>query len=256
MPVRIFQIAMLTLLLMVVLSVRGCRVGDGDAGTITVLAASSLTEAVESIARAYEREHPGARIVCSFAGSQVLAAQLLTGARADVFLSADAIQMERVRGLVGEPVGFASGRLVVIAPAPAGYPDARAALLGAERVAIAGPEVPAGRFARSACARMGVWGSVGARSLSEEESVRGVLVRVLMGEAGAGIVYATDVSAAPSGALSVFEMPDGGGADPVYLGAVCNGAANPVMARGFLGFLASDDGAARGILNAHGFGAP
>jgi molybdate transport system substrate-binding protein len=103
---------------------------------------------------------------------------------------------------------------------------------------------------------MGVWGSVGARSRSEEESVRGVLVRVLMGEAGAGIVYATDVSAAASGALSVFEMPDGGGAGPVYLGAVCNGASNPVMARGFLGFLASDDGAARGILNAHGFGAP
>lgn len=256
MPVRSSQFALLTLLLMAALSVLGCSGGDGDPGTITVLAASSLTEAVEEIARAYERDHPGTRVVCSFAGSQVLAAQLLTGARAGVFLSADALQMERVRELVVEPVAFASGRLVVIAPAGSGYPGARAALMEAERVAIAGPEVPAGRFARAACARMGVWESVGARALSEEESVRGVLVRVLMGEAGAGIVYATDVAAAPSGSLSVFELPDDGLANPVYLGAVCNGASNPELAREFLRFLASDDGAARGILIAHGFGAP
>ena len=237
-----------------ILTPQGCSRGSENTD-VTVFAAASLTGVITEASRLYEQEHPGALVVCSFAGSQVLAAQLLSGARADVFLSADSAQMDRVSEMVGAPAAFASGRLVVIALAPAGYADALAALAGAERVSVAGPEVPAGRYARAVCERLGVWEAVGAKSLSEEESARGVLVRVLMGSADAGIVYATDAKSAPAGDLAVYPLPEVEGVKPVYLGAVCKGSSDPAAARAFLDFLTSD-GAARAIFEAHGFGAP
>ncbi|MCB9837998.1 MAG: molybdate ABC transporter substrate-binding protein [Phycisphaeraceae bacterium] len=224
-------------------------------GTITVLAAASLTEVVTEIAREFEAQRPGVRVECSFAGSQLIAAQLLTGARADVFLSADAAQMDRVAALVGEPVAFASGRLVVIAGAGSGYPDVAAALTGAPRIALAGPVVPAGRLAEETCARLGVWDSVRPRVVTREDSVRGVLMRVVMGEADVGIVYATDVAAAPGGSVVALAIPDQSDERPVYLGAVCLESDHPEAASAFLGSLTTDP-AARATLRSHGFEAP
>lgn len=220
----------------------------------TVLAAASLTEAITEAAETFEQAHPDARIDCSFAGSQVLAAQIEAGAPAGLFLSADDVPMRRVRGLTSEPVAIASGHCIVIAPADTTFENATEALANARRLAFAGPEVPAGRFARAVCEQLGILASAESRALSQEESVRGVLTRITMGEADAGIVYATDSKTLPTGFLRVFPLPDGVGAGPKYLAALCNDAPHPEAAASFLAFLTSDQG--QSILRAHGFGAP
>ena len=78
--------------------------GDGDA-TLRVFAASSLTEAFTDVARAFEAENPGVRVRLDFGGSQRLRTQLEFGAKADIFASADHLQMDRAvaAGLTSGP---------------------------------------------------------------------------------------------------------------------------------------------------------
>ena len=86
---------------------------------LVVFAAASLAEAFGEIADAFERDHTGVTVNLNFAGSQRLRTQLEHGARADVFASADHIQMDRLMAsglLLGQPVPFTTNRLVVIVP--------------------------------------------------------------------------------------------------------------------------------------------
>jgi molybdate transport system substrate-binding protein len=190
--------------LAVVCALSGPPAAAGD--DVRVLAASSLTEAFQEIGRAYERAHPGARVELSFAGSQVLRAQIEQGAPADVFASADAEQAEALlrQGLIGPPAVFARNSVLVAAP-PAGtvrtLPDlARPGV----KVVMAGPEVPAGRYAERVLEKLGATGAYGpdfaarvrANVVSRETNVRVVLSKVLLGEADAGFVYATDAASA------------------------------------------------------------
>lgn len=252
---RPLQIAALMLISAIMLSVPACgSSAPQPRSTTIVLAAASLTEALTEAAEAFEQAHPNARIDCSFAGSQVLAAQIEGGAPAGLFLSADDVQMHRVSALTSQPTAIASGRCVVIAPADTTLSDATDALTNAWRLALAGPHVPAGRFARDVCEHLDILESAEARALSQEESVRGVLTRVAMGEADAGIVYATDARTLPTGFLRIFPLPEGADTGPTYLGAVCNDAPHPQAAASFLAFLTSDEG--QSILRSHGFDAP
>ncbi len=237
------------------IAISGCGASSTDEHTITILAASSLTESITEIANAYEAEHPGTRIDCAFAGSQILAAQILEGARFDVFLSADDHQMTRVEGLVDEPIAFAQGRLVVITPARSTHPDALTALSAASRIAIAAPEVPAGRYARAACEQLDIWDAVKPKALALEESVRGALTRVIMGEADAGIVYASDTLSAPSGSITIHEFNDRVNTRAQYLAAISTESTNQSAARAFLNELTTST-TAQDILRAHGFDAP
>ena len=237
------------------LALIGCGSNSAPAHTITILAAASLTESITDIADAYRIDHPDTRVICAFAGSQILAAQILEGARFDLFCSADEHQMNRVRDLVGAPVPFAAGRLVVITPASSEHPDALTALDAAERIAVAAPEVPAGRYTRTAMLQLGLWDMVQPKSLSLEESVRGALTRVVMGEADAGIVYAADTQSAPTDSIRIHELPVSVTTRAQYLAAICNTAPNPTAARAFLDYLTTNDQAQR-ILRAHGFDSP
>src|SRR5215211_6208323 len=83
-----------------VLLLAGCSAGagssPGDAGTITVYAAASLTGTFTTMAERFEKQHPGTRVVVQFGSSGELAAQITQGAPADVFASAAVRNMDTV----------------------------------------------------------------------------------------------------------------------------------------------------------------
>jgi molybdate transport system substrate-binding protein len=180
--------------------------GGGDR-ELVVFAAASLTEAFSEAAQQFELNNPGVTVVLNLAGSQQLAHQLSQGAPADVFASADEQQMEaaiktdRVRS--GSDQTFASNHLALIYPAdnPAGLRTLSDLARPGLKLVLAAPEVPAGHYATLFLDAAGVDPGFGpifrdgvlANVVSYEENVRAVLSKVRLGEADAGIVYASDV---------------------------------------------------------------
>ena len=227
------------------------------ADTLTIFAAASLKESLDSIARAFETSS-GHAVRVSYGASSALARQIEAGAPAHLFFSADEEWMDYVAklGLIeGARVNLLTNALVLIAPGP-GVPRLRigpsfplAAALGAGRLALADPgAVPAGRYARAALESLGVWEQVRER-LAPAENVRAALTLVARGETPLGIVYRTDALAEPRVAI-VDTFPAKSHRPIVYPMAVMRGA--PPAAREFASFAASP--AARTIWRWHGFG--
>ena len=163
--------------------------GDADAALV-VFAASSLKGVADEI-------DPAAEVV--FAGSNDLAAQLRDGAAADVFLSASATPLEELRteGLVEAPAVFASNRLVIIVPAKNAADVTH--IVDLTRVGVKlvlGAEgVPIGDYARESLELAGL-GAALENVVSLEDDVKGIVGKVALDEADAGIVYVTDARAA------------------------------------------------------------
>ena len=222
-------------------------------GDVTVLAASSLTDAFEEIALAFEIAHVGSDVHLSFDGSSALATQIQEGVPADVFASADEASAAKVTaaGLdVDGVVPFASNRLQIVVPrGNPGSVTALADLAEADlRLALCAPEVPCGRYAAQAFERAGI----AVPAASQEENVRGVLTKVALGEADAGIVYVTDVVSDPD--VQGVDLPDEVQVPAVYPALVLRAAANLDAAAAFVAFLVTPQ--AQRILSAHGFGPP
>jgi molybdate transport system substrate-binding protein len=173
-------------------------VGTGSREEVTVFAAASLSDAVEEIGRAYEKDS-GNRVVLNVGASNDLARQILAGAGADLFFSADRAQMDVVEraGLVrgSDRVELLSNVLVVVVPAAAPTrvsSPADLALL--RRIALADPEaVPAGVYARSYLESIGLWSALKDRVIPTL-NVRAALAAVESGNADAGLVYRTDAA--------------------------------------------------------------
>jgi molybdate transport system substrate-binding protein len=226
--------------------------------TVRVFAAASLTEAFGEIAAAFEAGHRGTRVELSFAGSQVLRTQVEQGAAADVFASADREHAEALvrAGLLGPTRVFA--RNLIVAVVPAGEAKVRSLPdLGrpGTRVVLAGPAVPGGRYAAQALRRLDAEGGLGAgfgtrvlaNVVSEETNVRAVLAKVVLGEADAGLVYATDASSA-RGRVRVIDLPVEVVAE--YPIGVLAGSRSPAAAA-FVDLVTGERG--RAILRRHGF---
>lgn len=131
----------------------GCSgAGAADQTTLTVLAASSLTDAFTRAGHAYEKTHPGVTVRFSFAGSQQLAGQVRQGVPADVIATADQQTMRRISPHVERPRIFARNRLVVaVAPGNPRHIDGLTDLTRDRlSVVFAAPAVPAGQYARRA----------------------------------------------------------------------------------------------------------
>jgi molybdate transport system substrate-binding protein len=163
---------------------------------VDVFAAASLRAAFEAIGTAFEAQHPHAKVTFDFAGSPTLLRQILDGAPADVFASADVATMQRLseeRALAGEPYVFARNRLQIVVAK--GNPKRIAGLADLARpglvVVLCGETVPAGRYALEAFEKAGVTPPAGSRELD----VKAVVAKVQLGEADAGVVYVTDVRA-------------------------------------------------------------
>jgi molybdate transport system substrate-binding protein len=191
-------------------------------GTLTVFAAASLVEPFRELGDHFTDEHPGVQVVFSFAGSQQLAGQLYQGAPADVYASANPRQMEVVisagRVSPADVRTFAHNRLVLVYPAnnPAGVLSLEDLAKPGLRLVLAAPEVPAGQYAQSFLQKASLEGALGtsygsqvrANVVSYEENVRAVLTKVRLGEADAGIVYASDVVGEGSESLGVLTLPE------------------------------------------------
>ena len=229
--------------------------------TLTVFAAASLSEAFTEISSTFEKQHPGVKVLLNLAGSQQLAQQIKLGAPADVFASANQQQMQLIIGSgrvdSAAPQPFTRNHLVVIAPRN-GSPAIRSlsdlATLD-PRIIMADEAVPAGHYSRQflnkASLLMGA--SYATRVLSNvvsyELNVRSVLTKISLGEADAGIVYASDLMRAEN--IFSIPIPDSLNADAIYPIAPLSDSAYPELASAFITFVKSPAGQA--ILAAHGF---
>ena len=216
-------------------------------GRITVLAASSLADVLP-------RLDPEPRY--SFGGSDTLASQLELGAPADVFAAANTRLPERLyaAGLVERPVVFTANRLVLVVPRanPAQLRSVYDLRRKGVALLVGAATVPVGAYTRTALARLGLTGVLD-RVVSEEGDARSLLGKVGLGEADAGIVYATDARSL-AGKVKVIALPPK--AQPVvrYAVAVVRSSSHRAVALAFVQRLLSRAGQAK--LAAAGFVAP
>jgi molybdate transport system substrate-binding protein len=242
------------LLLLLMACFAGCGRSPASSQSTRVFAAASLTASFEELARRFEAEHVGSRIELHFAGTPTLVLQIREGAGADVFASADMPNMQKVvdaKATAGSPLAFASNRLTIVVAKGnpkhvAGLPDlARADL----KVALCGPEVPAGKYARQALAKA----NVEVRSVSDEASVKALASKVELGEVDAGIVYVTDAASAKA-RLDAVPIPESQNLVATYPIAMLANSRAPAAAAQFVEYVRSPAGQA--VLAQFGFGAP
>ncbi|MBP6470432.1 MAG: molybdate ABC transporter substrate-binding protein [Chloroflexi bacterium] len=229
---------------------------------ITVFAASSLTEAFQEAAKAFEAQHPDIRVALNFAGSSQLAAQLSEGIPADVFASANEAQMQAGidmgRIQAGAEANFVSNRLAVIVPV-----DNPANLFALEDLAKPGVKlilavegVPVRDYTDQIVGRMPTdfQASFYANLVSEEDNVRQVAAKVALGEADAGIVYTSDVTPEIANRVLQIAVPDAQNVVAVYPIAPLADAPHPAAAQEFINFILSPEG--QMILLRWGFNPP
>ena len=216
--------------------------GPAPSEPITVAAAVSLTEVLDEIAKAYAAAG-GGPVRFNLAGSNVLARQIVNGAPADVFISADETQMDVVEKagavLAGSRVDLVANQLAIVAT-----PD-RVELVRREfarapaeirRLAIGDPAaVPAGVYARRYLEQRGLWAAYEPRVVPTT-NVRAALTAVETGSVDAAIVYLTDLAAARTAVLA-FTVPAADGPRIVYPAAILASARNQAEAKRFLAFL-------------------
>ena len=242
----------------------GGRASVGPKATVVVFAAASLSDVFRELGDTLERRDPAVHVAFDFAGSQTLAFQIVQGAAADVFASADNRWMSYVRDsgfVAGEPHTFARNRLVVIVPQsnPGRVQTLQDLARSGLKVVLAGVEVPAGRYARDVLSNLeGAQGfapdfrlRVLANVVSTEENVRSVALKVRLGEADAGFVYATDVTPDVARYVRVIPIPDASNVIASYPIAVLRHAAHPGLGRAFVDLVLSPVGQA--TLARHGF---
>ena len=223
---------------------------------LVVLAASSLQDVLPVVARAWHAA-AGVPVRFSFDATSRLAPQILRGAPADVFISADEVWMrwlEERGGVDGASIRtVTTNQLVFVVPRgssdPPGDPGS---IAGADlsRIALAGENVPAGRYARAALERVGAWRTVEPRVI-RGGSVRGTLEWVARDEADGGIVYRTDALAEDRVSL-VFAFEGEDYPAPTYPGAVTTRTQHREAAEAFLDFMGGAE--AMALLAASGFG--
>jgi molybdate transport system substrate-binding protein len=224
----------------------------GSSGDVTVFAAASLTAAFTEIGDAFTAANPDADVTFNFAASSELVTQINEGgAPADVFASADQSNMTKLTdaGNNGsDPAVFATNLLeIIVGP---GNPKGITGIadLGNDDLitVVCAPEVPCGKYAQQIFDAAGV--TVTPDSL--EQNVKAVVTKVTAGEADAGMVYNTDVTAAGDQAEGV-EIPDDINVLAEYPIATIKDAPNPEAAQAFIDFVLSEQG--QKLLDSYGF---
>src|SRR5579884_1370909 len=224
--------------------------------TLNVVAAASLTESFTEIGMKFQTAHPGVTVKFNFAGSPTLVQQITGGAAADVFASADTANMQKVSdaGLVGGSQIFVKNRLVVIIPAsnPGNINTLKDLARKGVKIDIEAPAVPAGKYSLQVLDNMAKspdYGSayeaaVKGNFVSQEDNVKAVVQKVQLGEADAGFVYRTDVTASVSDKVKVIDIPDTFNVIAEYPIAVLKNSAHVSDAQAFMQYVLSADGQA------------
>lgn len=220
----------------------GASSSGGAKPDLTVSAAASLKTAFT----AYGEQFSQASVRYSFAGSDVLAAEIEQGVKPDVFASANTKlpDMLYAKGLVTKPVTFAANRLVIAVPAGSTKVNGLSDL---ERpgvtVAIGSATVPIGSYTRKVLAKLGpaMTKKILAHVRSEEPDVTGIVGKLTQGAIDAGFTYITDVKAT-KGALKAIALPASLQPVVAYGVAIVKGASHPAQAQAFISGLLSGAG--------------
>ena len=234
-----------------------CGSGGGTAaatplsGTVSVFAAASLTASFTALGTSFQAANPGVTVKFNYAGTPTLVTQIEQGAPADVFASADTTNMDKLKGdgfTTGTPQVFAHNELeIVVAP---GNPKGIAGLADLAKPGVIyiteAPSVPAGKYALQALKMAGV--TVTPRSL--ETDVKSVISKIELGEADAGIVYTTDVTAAGNKVQGV-PIPAAENVIATYPIVAVKASANLTAANAFIAYVLSATGQSK--LQSFGF---
>lgn len=235
----------------------GSPTADAPGNSLLVSAAVSLIEALSECGPAFTKA-TGITVRFNFGPSNALARQIVQGAPVDVFVSADAAQMDiAVRaGAVDRRsvTTIGTNTLVVVVPSSAGRrwtgPEQLASAT-VRRIATGDSNaVPAGVYAKLWLERIGMWSALRGK-IVPTSSVRGALAAVRTGAADAGIVYRTDAQAV-GGTTVVLEVTGRDAPNIEYAAGIVLRSTRPAEARQFIEFLRGP--AARRILQHHGFG--
>ncbi len=245
----------------------GCNSGNEKANVITVFAAASLTDSFQDIASEFESQKPGVKVKLSFAGSQRLRSQLEFGAEADVFASANELQMELAKdaGLVaGNSRRFASASMSVIASKESSIDSLADLANPGAKLVMAHESVPAGQYSRMLLQRLSTDDSglgedfadrVLGNVVSEETSVKFVEQKVVLGQADAGILYRPGLlTATADGAARELPLPAAAEVRAYFPIAALSNSTKPELAALFVDFVLSK--AAQGIMTTYGFEPP
>jgi molybdate transport system substrate-binding protein len=224
--------------------------------TLTVLAATSLTASFTELAQTFEAANPGVTVEFSFAGSQELAQQLDQGADADVFASASKKYMEAAitskRVNAGDSKIFVKNRLIVIFPKdnPAGLTELKDLAKAGLKLDLADQSVPVGQYSLDFLDKAiadpafdpQFKDNVLKNVVSYEINVKAVLIKVALGEADAGIVYVTDITADAAEKVGRLDIPDALNTIATYPIALISDSKNADLARAFVELILSPEG--------------
>ncbi|MCH9667399.1 MAG: molybdate ABC transporter substrate-binding protein [Actinomycetia bacterium] len=239
-------------LVSVVVLQAGCSSRQPD--ELIVFAAASLQPAFTELGSHFEKDHPGTKVTFNFAGSSDLLTQLIQGAPADVFASADTRSMTKAAdaGLIsGEPVNFASNTLTMVTPPGNTRGIASFADLAkpGTQVVVCAPQVPCG----AATEQLERVTGVRLNPVSEESAVTDVLGKITSAQADAGVVYLTDATRAGN-EVSSIPFPESRAVVNTYPIAELQNAVDPPAAQQFIDLVTGPRG--RVVFAAAGFGPP
>lgn len=232
-------------------------VSNLHAQTLTVSAASSLTNAFKDIAVEFEKQYPNVKVQLNFSASGSLVQQIIKGAPVDVFASADQETMNKLsdKKLIksADRYDFASNTLVVIVPQTSKKKPSKLEQLtdsNYQRVAIGLPaSVPVGKYTQMVLQKQGLWGAIEAKMIGSQ-NVRQVLDYVARGEVDAGFVYATDAVMMTDKVKVALSVPTE--EKILYPIASLAESSQYPLAQKFVRFIQSEK--AREILKRYGFG--
>lgn len=231
-----------------------CGSAGGDEGdkNMTALVAANMTDPMNALVKEYEKRNDGTKIDASYAGTQILFTQIQQGVSADFFLSADLDYAKKAKkeGLIDSFETVSKMREVIIVPKanPAGIESLED--LGTKPVdlVIGVDNVPIGKYTRQVFENANedygpdfskkVLGHV----VSNETNTKEVAQKAATGEAGAAIVYITDVTPGIAEKVDAIQIPDKYNVTASNYAAVLNKADNPELAQDFLDFMLSKDG--------------
>lgn len=256
-------------MLLPALLLTGCAAGTPDTRrTVTVLLPSSLLGASRDLSRAFREQDTTISVHLQVMGTPALVTALERGGAGSVLITADKAWMDYAleRGLVGAPTPIATSGVALVAStrglAPALMRSPVNLATPGVRVALAGPDVPLGRYARELLRRMasvtGYGGDFAERveqgAVAEDPSAEAVLLRIQRGEADAAIIFRAALAGDSTGAYRELPLPVESPLATWYAARVIQPdsvAPDSSAARQFLAFLHAPAG--QGLLAAHGF---
>ncbi|HYW28748.1 MAG TPA: molybdate ABC transporter substrate-binding protein [Gaiellales bacterium] len=253
--------SLLPTLLAVIAVAAGCggsssSSGGGSAGagggTLTVFAASSLTDAFTKLATTFQQQHPGWKVRFEFLGSDQLAAQIEQGDPADVFAAASTKYPEQLQGakLLGPTKNFATNTLVLAVP-----PDNPAHItsvhnLGNAKLIVGDPAVPVGSYTLQVLGNLGI-DPKDLNIVSQEQKTTDIVSKLELGEGDAGFIYTSDATTAGD-KLKSIALPAKAQATATYPIGIVTGSKNAKAAQQWIDLVLSSTG--QQVLTGDGFG--